>query len=246
MTFAFHISRAARERYGVEDELFTLTGDVVLTDHAAGRRLARLMSRGAMGPLEKGRLVHAGQLTALGLLDEILHRVAELYRRDVNRHALQGALASLAARVGTERLEATLEAFVDRFPTAEVFRGGVAPRAYLDATTGGIPNREIALQELLMLWLANVNPGFAPFEELFDDAALRDTAYDDVVAGLIAFFATQPAFGPESQGLVEMLRSPAVAVPDSIAGQLRFVRERWGSLLGEFLDRVVLSLDDLT
>ncbi len=28
-----------------------------------------------------------------------------------------------------------------------------------------------------------------------------------------------------------MLRSPAVASPDSLAGQLRYIRERWGLLL---------------
>ena len=121
----------------------------------------------------------------------------------------------------------------------------MTPEAYLNGVTDGIPNRELALQELLQLWLENANPAFQTFEELFDDAALAGTPYPDVIAGLVAFFATQPAFGPDSQTLVEMLRSPALAVPDSIAGQLRFVRERWTALLGDFLDRLVQELDVL-
>ena len=44
MTFAFHLSREVRARYGVEDELFTLTGTVILADFAAGRRLAQRMN----------------------------------------------------------------------------------------------------------------------------------------------------------------------------------------------------------
>jgi glycosidase len=96
----------------------------------------------------------------------------------------------------------------------------------------------------LMLWLANVNPAFAPFAELFDDDALKEnTVYADVVAGLQAFFETQPHFGPEHQDLVEMLRSPAIAVPHSLSGQLDYIRERWGLLLGEYLRRLLSSLD---
>ena len=33
---------------------------------------------------------------------------------------------------------------------------------------------EIALEELLMVWLANGNPAFAPYGELFDDRNLED------------------------------------------------------------------------
>ena len=42
-----------------------------------------------------------------------------------------------------------------------------------------------------------------------------------------------------------MLRSPAIAVPHSLGGQLRYIRERWGLLLGDFLDRLILGLDVL-
>ncbi|HVA88026.1 MAG TPA: alpha-amylase family glycosyl hydrolase, partial [Candidatus Saccharimonadales bacterium] len=243
MTFEFHVSREARERYGVDEALFTLTGNVVLPNLAASRRLAARMNQRLDAARHPNRVVHGGQLNAMGLIDEILHRVVELYRHDVNPGAMRDALAAVADRVGAERLEETLGMFVKRFPTAQAYRDGTSPSAYLGGQTDGVPNREIAVQELLLLWLANANPAFAPFEELFDDEALRDTPYSDVVAGLIAFFATQPAFGPESQTLIEMLRSPAIAVPDSLAGQLRFVRERWTSLLGEFLDRLIVNLD---
>ena len=75
-------------------------------------------------------------------------------------------------------------------------------------------HRQLVLEELLLLWLGNVNPAFSPFLELFDDAALeKETAYREVVAGLQEFFASQPVFGPDAQSLVDMLRSPAVAVP---------------------------------
>ncbi len=57
------------------------------------------------------------------------------------------------------------------------------------------------------------------------------------------FFDTQPRFGPEAQNLVDMLRSPAVAVPMSLSGQIRYILEKWGFLLDGYLDRLLGSLD---
>ena len=60
------------------------------------------------------------------------------------------------------------------------------------------------------------------------------------------FFETQPTFGPDDQNLVDMLRSPAIAVPHSLPGQLEYIREhwgRWGLLLRKYLYRLLGSLD---
>ena len=93
MTFAFHVSREARERYGIEDELFTLTGNAVVVDQAAGRRLALRINQARArrrdvdggGHGDAHATVNAAQLTAMGLLDEILHRVAALYATEAIR-----------------------------------------------------------------------------------------------------------------------------------------------------------------
>jgi 4-alpha-glucanotransferase len=57
------------------------------------------------------------------------------------------------------------------------------------------------------------------------------------------FFATQPGLGPGEQNLIDLLRSPAVQVPLSLAGQLQYIRANWGALLGAFLDRLLSGLD---
>src|SRR5439155_171746 len=83
-------------------------------------------------------------------------------------------------------------------------------------------------EELLLLWLANVNPAFAPFLELFDEEALQGTRFAEAVAALGEFFATQPVFGPDHQSLTDMLRAPAIGSPHSLSGQLEYIRRRWG------------------
>ena len=63
------------------------------------------------------------------------------------------------------------------------------------------------------------------------------------MAGANDFFSRLPPFGPEKQSLIDMLRSPAVAYPDSLPGQLRFMREKWGLLLGKYFERLLAGLD---
>ncbi|HEY3524360.1 MAG TPA: alpha-amylase family glycosyl hydrolase, partial [Candidatus Limnocylindrales bacterium] len=58
-------------------------------------------------------------------------------------------------------------------------------------------------------------------------------------------FRRLPPFGPERQSLVDLLRAPALASPDSLTGQLRFIREHWGELVGDLLDALLVHLDVL-
>lgn len=245
MTLAFQISRDARERYGAEDLVARASaGD--LSVFAAARRLAQRMNELDGMVRDPARVVHGGQLAAMGLLTEILRVVIALYREQMNPAIMGDALAAVRARMGDAGVQRTLEAFVQRFPIAGESPGGLIASEYLAGTTDGVPNSERALSELLVLWLSNANPAAAPFRELLDDEPLATgAAYGDVIAGLVGYFATQPPFGPDGQALVEMLRAPAIAVPDSLAGQLRYVRERWTGILPGFGDRLATGLDVL-
>ena len=191
--------------------------------------------------------VQAGDLNAMGLVDEILHVVVAMYRETRDPQAMLGALAAARERVGEERLESALRAFSADFPALSVHLGEVDPVAYLDGATDGIPNRAVVLEEMALLRLANLNTAFGPFRELFDDRGLAaSTAYVEVIDAVADHFRTKPPFGPDGQPLVEMLRAPAIASPDSLAGQLKFIRDRWGFLLGRYLDRLIVTLDVLS
>ena len=244
MAFEFHISKAARVRYEFDGALFQTTGNVIIPDFPAARAFAKRMNDRADPERYPGRVVHAAELNAMGLIDEILHHAVEIYRRTVNPHVMSDAVAALEAQLQPEVLDRALALFVEQFPPLAVIRDGQDPVAYLAGETEGHTNRAIALEELLMLWLANANPAFSTFDELFDDADLVDrTAYGELIAGLRAFFDSQPGFGPEGLSLIAFLQAPALASPDSLAGQLRYIRSRWGLVLTSFLDRLIVSLD---
>jgi 4-alpha-glucanotransferase len=246
VTMKLRISRQARDRYGLDMFRFSNEGLVVLADFHSARVFAQEINekRDLAGHPFGESAIRAGQLNAIALIDEILHHVARLYRQQGNPQVMHQAQQWLVEQLDQKTLDSALYTFVHEFPPQAVYQQQITPEAYLAGETDGVPNREILLEEMLMLWLDNMNSATSPFTELFDDAEMeRGTSYLQIIYLLRKFFDTQPKFGPENQNLVDMLRSPAVAVPMSLSGQLHYIREKWASLLDGYLDRLLGSLD---
>jgi glycosidase len=240
----FHVRRLVREELGLEESLFELSGNIILPNFLSARILAQRLNLRVEAALRPERAIKAGQLNAMGLIDEILHYVCGLYRQQIGQDVFARALKAVQNSLGRDKADSLLLGFVEEFPPLAVYRGQTAPAAYLAGSSAGRSHREMALEELLMLWLANDNPAFGPFRELFDDTALRARpAYLQAINALRDFFAGQPGFGPDGQPLVDLLKSPAVEVPHSLPGQLDYIRRKWGLLLGPYLRRLLSSLD---
>jgi glycosidase len=242
--FEFHISRQARDHYQFDELIFGQAGNVIFANFHAARVFATKINQKRDVINFPENVVRAGQINAMGLIDEILHMVVQLYRQQIKSQVMQEALDWIMGMLGKEEVDHTLLQFIQEFPPVAVYRKEMSAQDYLDSASNGKSNRQIALEELLLLWLANANPAFSPFQELFDDSRLnRDTAYGKLIPLMHAFFETQPPFGPDNQNLVDMLRSPAINSPHSLTGQLEFIRQRWGTLLGKYLFRLLGSLD---
>ncbi|MDK2980367.1 MAG: hypothetical protein PWQ55_714 [Chloroflexota bacterium] len=240
----FHISRQARKRYQFEDSLFSFNGNVIFANFHAARLFAQRMNEERDVAANPQLAVRSGQINALGLIDEIFHHIFALYRTRMNPALYDDILLWLEKEVGRRKLNAAVRAFLLEFPPVPVYQGKLELNDYLEGETDDIPNRAAAIEELLMLWLSNQNPAFQPYNELFADSNLvENTAYAQIAASLHEFFQSQPRFGPDGQNLVDMLRSPAIAVPDSLNGQLDYIRSRWSELLGHYLLKLLGSLN---
>jgi glycosidase len=240
----FHISRQARKRYRFEDSLFSFNGNAIFANFHAARSFAQRMNEVREVAANPQLAVRSGQINALGLIDEILHHIIALYRTRVNPGLYDQMLDWLEADVGKRKLNTALRAFLRDFPPMPVYQGKLELSDFFGGETDGISNRSAALEELLLLWLTNQNPACQPYQELFEDTRLvESTAYVEIADSLHAFFETQPRFGPDGQNLVDMLRSPAIAVPHSLNGQLEYIRSRWGELLGHYLLKLLGSLN---
>ncbi len=221
----FHVSRKARDRYQFNQSLFSLSGNVLFANFHAARIFAQKMNDRRDLVSYPEQAVKAGQLNAMGLIDELSHYTVQLYREQKNPQVMADALDWLDEHVGRAATNTALRRFADEFPPLAVYRREIDHDSYLEGETAGVSHRQIVLEEMLMLWLANANPAFASFLELFDDADLaHETAYPEIITSMHDFFDTQPPFGPDNENLIDMLRAPALAHPHSLSAQLEFIQ----------------------
>lgn len=212
---AFLVSREARDLHG----LAAAEGRLGVADPAAARRLAARLSK--LGP----NGASAADLYALALLETAARMALRAYAEQRDPRAFADADEWFAARLGAEPLARLWASAAQRFPALGT-------------------SRPLALESLLLLWLANENRAAATYRPLFDDRALAaETAYARLTALLFEYFETRPRFGPDRDNLIAFLRAPALAAPSSLQGQLAYIRERWSWLLGDLLQSLLVALD---
>jgi glycosidase len=245
----FHISRNARERYQFAGSLFSYAGNVVFANMGACRQFAHRMNLVRDAKNHPERAVNAGQLFAMGLIDEASHVLMARYRQDFDPEVMTSALDWFGAQVGPDELDKLLLTFVEHFPGSSIIRGEETPQQWLAGTTDGTPHRAAALEELLLLWTANRNEAFRPFDELFEDKTLAEkTVYKQVTQQLPEYFSTRPLIpveGATAVSLLDLLRRPAVDSPLSLSEQLDLIRKLWKPLLGESMDRFLLIAGEI-
>ena len=242
----FHISGAIRKKLNLEDLLFSFDGNVVFANVAASRTLARRLNQLQESEPDPKPPVNAAALFAMGLIDELSHALIARYRHDIDPAVMSEAVRWFSGQLTPAEIERLLLAFVEQFPGISVYRGELSAAQWLGGSTSGVPNRQIAFEEMLLLWLANGNPAFKPFRILFGDHELKlQTAYGNVTTHLPNFFLTRPPISPGVGSLLDALRAPMLASPDSLTGQLEFIRENWSQYLGDDLRRVLLAIDVL-
>jgi glycosidase len=214
------VGRTSREAYELDPDLGP-SGELVVDRAAAARRLAaRLNERAAGG----APAAHAGEIVALGLLHEVGHALVDRYERDVKPTLFDDALRELDESVGRRPVEDVLTRFVTEF--------------------GPEPGRGDLLESLLLLDVAADNPATTPIHPLVDPGPVaKAKAYARVTAAIEALL--DDAADGSGESLVEMLRAPARHSPTSLAGQLRYARERWASILPPDLAARLLAGEDL-
>ncbi|MBK9207398.1 MAG: hypothetical protein IPL71_03455 [Anaerolineales bacterium] len=240
------ITRASRLKYNFSVDFFRPDGHVIFSDLAAARAFATQMS--ALRP----EPVSATDLYALSLLDEAYHI---LFKHFYSRYTgvMGRAMGLLQSSLGS-KYDLTLSKFTEEFPPLSVFRGETTAGVYLStkAPVSVISDAVCAqpIEEMLLVNNSNNNPALNRYKDLFDESVMKGSAYKEFLQSLLTFYSRQPGFGSGEAGLgetlTELLQAPIKASPDSLEGQLRFIIEKWGYLLGEtFSIHVLRGLDYL-
>lgn len=240
-------SRASRLKYNFSQDFFRPDGHVVFSDLASARTFAAQMTA------LRGDPVPATDLYALSLLDEAYHILLKhFYSRYTGM--MGRAMGMLQSNLGS-KYDLTLTRFTEEFPPLSVFRGEVTAGAYLATKSPGFGDlgrgvRAAAVDEMILIDNANKNPAASRYKDLFDDTTMSGSAYKEFVTHLVGFLSKQPGLegGPSGSGetITDILTAPIKASPDSLEGQLKFVLEKWGYLLGEeFSTRILRGVDYL-
>jgi glycosidase len=215
------VGRSSRERYELDRRHLGADGEVLVDEVAAARRLAaRLNERAAGG----APAAHAGEIVALGLLHEVGHALIDHYELATRPGIFAEALTELDERLG-------------RRPVDDVL-------GRLAAEFGPEPGRPDLLESLLLLDVAAENPASAPLRPLVDPGPVaKARAYAELTRAVEGLLDSDGAGSGES--LAELLRAPARHSPTSLAGQLRYARERWAAILPPDLAARLVAGEDL-
>lgn len=249
----FHISRNVRDLCKFDQSLFSSSGNVIFANLKAVQAFQVKLNQLFKDRGQDEKQVSAGNLNAMGLIDEIFHYVCMRFRRDKAPDAFSNLLDDLDLYFGRENIDNLLLQFMEEFPPTAVYQKKMTNKDYLMqscldvGTDNRRSNREQVLEELIMLHLANENPAFHPFQILFDDRKLAlNPVYVKTWNQIKAYFMTQPVFGPKNNYLIDMLKEPVIASPTSLKGQLDYIRTYWADLLGEWLKRLLEGIDTIS
>ncbi len=199
----------------------------------------------ALQKKKPGRPTTAGQLNLLGLLNTTFRLMAESY------------LGKRHCRIGLDRLEIAerpislsglapaMEGFVRLYPPSAV-REGKTFEDFLRGD-GGSGNRNLTIVELFVLATQMSNPAAADAVELFDDSDLRRFCpYQRLLSEIDEHLRDKAIPGLMGRSLFEILAMPIQNSPNSLSGQLDYIRRNWSDFLPpELLQGIQTGLDIL-
>ena len=245
--FGFPLSDQAWHRFAVRS---------VLPDDLEGsleepsfeiRKLAQRINEEPGRTAAGGPPLHAESLLALRTINQALRWLAGQYLLNDNPGSLARGRQWTGSRLGTDSLSRLFQVFVELFPPVAVQLARLSPREFLADVSGVISGEDHAALEMLLLFLTTTNPAARDTSELYDDDELRRRAsFIPFITTLEDYLDNFEPAGSLGTSLFHMLRAPMLASPDSLTGQIEFIRANYAHLLPDHLmRRLLLALDVL-
>ncbi len=236
------IYRRMWEKLQLTEALMMQPAAVRLPEIVMVRRVADRLNR---LPERSGRPLPAGHLYLYGLLTKIFRYLLDRYTEELHPRSLEKALDSAGFGLSSTELKAAATRFAELFPGREIVSGKTSPTEFIAGDSATAGRKKTVVKEMLLLSLAGENPALDPFREILDDTELAATStYRKIVIAVDQLLAAGPPLPPFTVSLSELLRAPFKASPGSLAGQVEYIREKWGVLLPpELLADLLTALD---
>ena len=129
----FHISRKIRNLCSFNEGLYASSGNVIFANMKNVRDFQLLFNNYIETQIkDENKKVSAGQLNAMGLIDEILHHVCMLYRHNKAQTFMTDLLATMEKEFSKEEIDTLLLDFIKEFPPVEVYKEKTTAEEYLN------------------------------------------------------------------------------------------------------------------
>src|SRR3972149_6055788 len=185
----FHISHSARTKYKFDESFYSVIGNLIIANPMAARYISAKINEVRKSEGLYDQLVTAGEINALGILHEVYHYLINHYSDKENPGVLQRSIEFLTSQLNEDNINKVLLKFIDEFPPLDVFREKIKAKDYLNGKTDNKPNKEIILEELIILHFENINPAASRLNELFSDKKLKhETPYIELINKTEEFF----------------------------------------------------------
>ncbi len=195
------------------------------------RRLAAALLKSGLAPVS----VTAGQLTLYATLLRIYRYLIDTVAEQNRMQLLADAVAQSGLSLTGETATAGFTSFEEVFPAGCDLSAVTQPQRY-----------HLLLREMLLVRLAGKNPAIQPLRVLFDGWKLEAAPpFRAVLDGLEQALAKGPLVPDLGVPLLDVLYAPLAAAPDSLAGQLAYIREQWAEVLPPVLLEELVGAFDI-
>jgi len=147
----------------------------------------------------------------------------------------------------SHQLSKTVKAFVKTFAGRPFLNKKVTQKSFLAKILSDVKETKLLLYEMIILYIAEINPATDRLKPLFDTTTFSKTSYyHNIMNILFSEFEKNPAFEGQkvTSNLKEFLLSPIKHNPNSLFDQLSFIIKNFGYLLPpEIYADAIRSLD---
>ncbi len=233
------ISSVCRAGLGSDLRKRLSAGRVSLDGARSARQLAAETRSEDGTPAE----VAAGDLLAVELLADAYRILVQKFLSRVDDTLLDRLMTALEDRLGGESIQGLLVDFRQEY-LGIVEDMKLRLEAGEAMSAGGRVGHGEALLDLVVFWLLESNPAVRPIvRHLHSSPMLGTQVYRSMVQAMDETLDQEPGFDEAGESLLDILLQPARQSPDSLTGQLQWIRSAWRPWVDDFGRRVEPVLD---
>ncbi len=186
--------------------------------------------------------LRTGEICAIGLLEELKHILLNNVKKEYGETIFVELFESIKEEFTEEEVYNVFYHFINNYPPDTVLTKKKTIRQELDEILSDETKKAILLEELTFVWLNNENETFKNYKILFDDKELRKTTkYKEFVNSLLTKIDSEIKI--EDEGAITFLKRVEKEEPNSLKGQLEYVKENWEKYITNYSDLILTILD---